>query len=62
MTWLKNCGRARQDSRGAPPLEWSVDDTLIEWYAIDAVDATAQFSIELKRGAETWQSPVLGLK
>jgi hypothetical protein len=47
---------------GAPPLEWSVGDTMIEWRVLDATDAATQFSIELKRGAETFYSPVLDLR
>lgn len=47
---------------GVPPLEWNLGDLLIEWYARDVPTNVTQFSIELKRGAATWQSPALVLR
>lgn len=52
-----------QDRRrlGAPPLEWSRGDTIVDWFAIDATAPARKYSIELKRGADSWKSSALPL-
>jgi len=52
-----------QDRRrfGAPPLEWSLGEVIVEWYAVD-VQAAESFSIELKRNANVWKSPAWSIK
>lgn len=47
---------------GVPPLEWSVGDTMAEWYALDIPESAAQFSVELKRGTVVWKSVPLSLR
>ncbi len=47
---------------GVPPLEWNIGDTIAEWYEFDSLENAIQFSIQLKRGAESWVSPQLVLK
>ncbi len=53
-----------QDKRtfGYPPLEWAIDDRVIEWYARDIPDTVTQFTIQLVRGSSRWQSPRIALK
>jgi len=47
---------------GVPPLEWSVGDTIAEWYEFDSLENATQFSIQLKRGSSIWQAPFLSLR
>jgi hypothetical protein len=47
---------------GVSPLEWNTGDTLVEWYDYDMLDNPKQFSIEIKRGTETWVSPTVVLQ
>ncbi len=47
---------------GVPPLDWAIGDIVAEWYEFDMPDNAAQFSVQLTRGAATWQSPVLAFK
>lgn len=50
-----------QDKRrfGAPPLEWAIGDVIVEWYAREIPAHATQFSIEMRRGAAVWQSPLV---
>ncbi len=47
---------------GVPPLEWSIGDVFVEWRVRDLSSDAMQFSLELKRGASTWHSPMLSLR
>ena len=47
---------------GVPPLEWGIGDTIADWYEFDSLANATQFSVQLKRGAETWTLPLLVLK
>jgi hypothetical protein len=47
---------------GVPPLEWTVGDTIVEWYAMDIPENAASFSVQLQRGGASWQSPVIPLQ
>jgi 4-amino-4-deoxy-L-arabinose transferase-like glycosyltransferase len=53
-----------QDKRtlGYPPLEWALDDVVVEWYARDVPDMVTQFTIQLVRGNSRWESPSISLK
>lgn len=41
---------------GVSPLEWNIGDTLVEWYEFEMPNNPNQFTIEIKRGAEIWES------
>ncbi len=47
---------------GYPPLEWAVGDTAVEWYLQDLPDSVTQFSIQLTRGSERWESPLVAMR
>ncbi len=53
-----------QDKRrfGAPPLEWTIGDLIVEWYAREIPAHATQFSIEMTRGTSVWQSPLVLLR
>ncbi|HEX7587965.1 MAG TPA: glycosyltransferase family 39 protein [Anaerolineae bacterium] len=43
-------------SFGVPPMEWAAGDMIVEWYETELPAATSQFTIQLTRGADVWQS------
>ncbi len=47
---------------GVPPMEWALDDGIIEWYPIDIPASVSQFSIQLTRGAAKWESLPISLR
>jgi hypothetical protein len=47
---------------GAPPLEWTIGDVIVEWYAREIPAHATQFSIEMTRGASVWRSPLVPLR
>jgi len=47
---------------GYPPLEWSVGETIVEWYEFDSIDNATQFTVDLTRGNINWKSSVINLK
>ncbi|MBM3129613.1 MAG: hypothetical protein FJ009_13425 [Chloroflexi bacterium] len=46
----------------APPLEWNVGDTIVEWSAQESLERVAQWRVVLTRGAKAWESPLLQLR
>jgi hypothetical protein len=64
MTLTINNRAVTQGKRvlGVPSMEWAVGDTIAEWYAFDMPNHPNQFSIEIKRGTDTWVSPSMVLK
>lgn len=46
---------------GVPPMEWSLGDTIVEWIQEPIPATTTALKVHLARGADEWQSPVLGL-
>ena len=43
-------------SFGVPPMEWAAGDVIVEWYETELPAAASQFTIQLTRGADVWQS------
>ncbi len=47
---------------GYPPLEWAVGDTVVEWHVEGSPDKVTQFSIQVTRGNERWDSPFVPMR
>lgn len=52
----------RKQPFGVLPLEWSIGDTIVEWYTFDLPASATQFLIEYTRGGMLWRSPLLKFK
>lgn len=47
---------------GAPPLEWNIGDTIVEWYPMDVSELATSVSIEFSRNKSDSQTLVLLVK
>ena len=49
-------------SFGVQPMEWAAGDVIVEWYDTDLPAAASQFTIQLTRGTDAWQSAGIAFK